>query len=195
MTKFLRKNRDGGPEVAEKLVREPWDVSSPEIKAIDPDAVAAAFIRRLEIIQQRGKKIALIREAASQDAAWVTQAMLGLLAEASEEIRDLAVRELIRRDDWKTSELYARLDHPPWYAKSACLRLLGLKKDTGAVRHIRTVLDDPNSDVKRAAAWTLGEIGGPEARSLLVRLSRDANRYVRQAAEEAIERVCDFKFC
>ena len=43
------------------------------------------------------------------------------------------------------------------------------RKNPKAVRHIRAVINDPNVDVKRTAAQALGEIGGQEARFLLVR--------------------------
>jgi HEAT repeat protein len=40
----------------------------------------------------------------------------------------------------------------------------------------------------------LGEIGGQEARALLVGMAKDKNLYVRKAAQEALEKVSDLKF-
>jgi HEAT repeat protein len=194
VTKFLRKARRDGSEAVERFVREAEDFLPADFKTADPRTVTEALLRRLEIIQNRAKKIKMLRAIVPFEAPWVPLVFLDLLADPSEEIRDLAVRELLGREDWTVSDLYSRLETPPWYAKSTRLRVLGLKKDAGAVSHIRGTLGDPNSEVKRTAAWALGEIGGTEARALLVRLARDANRYVRLAAEEALDSLCDFKF-
>ncbi|RPJ02762.1 MAG: HEAT repeat domain-containing protein, partial [Candidatus Aminicenantes bacterium] len=47
---------------------------------------------------------------------------------------------------------------------------------------------------RRAAAEALGELGGDEAVRLLVRLKKDANPYVKAAAEEAIGKASGVRF-
>jgi HEAT repeat protein len=191
MAKFLRRGPQDGPEAVEELIRDTDGLLPPDIKTADTQAVTNAILRRVEIIQNRGKKIKMLQTIAHFNATWVPAVFLELLADPIEEVRDVAVRELAQREDWAPAALYPRILKPPWYAKSAALRVLGLRK---AVPHIRRVVHDPNADVKRAAAWCLGEIGGTEARTLLVKLTRDANVYVRSAAAEALDRLCDFKF-
>ncbi|MCK7501275.1 MAG: HEAT repeat domain-containing protein [Comamonadaceae bacterium] len=136
----------------------------------------------------------MIRALGHLEAPWIPAVFLELLGDPMEEVRDMAVRELSRRKDWACSAVYERLDRPPWYAKSAALRLLAERKEDDAVPRIRRVIDDPNVDVKRSAALALGAIGGQEARALLVLLARDKSPYVRTAAERMLERLCDFKF-
>ncbi|MBM3312659.1 MAG: hypothetical protein FJY80_14265 [Candidatus Aminicenantes bacterium] len=194
MTKFLRRAAPAEPEAVADLVREAKGLLPQDFQTADAQAAVNALLRRVEIIQDRRKKIKLIRMIAHLDAPWVPNVFVELLSDPSEEVRDVAIRELAQRREWANAALYARLQNPPWYAKSAALRILGLRKDPGAVPHVRRLLHEPNADVKCAAAWCLGEVGGAEARALLVKLARDSNSYVRTAAAASLERVCDFKF-
>jgi len=160
----------------------------------DLAAVSRAVLGKIGILQGREKKIHLVRSISRLDSPWACAVLVELLADPSEEIRDLAVRELAPRPDCPLGRLYDRLRQPPWYVKSAILRIFCLRREAGAVASIAAVVDDPNVEVRRWAALALGRIGGPEARSLLVRLAKDRNAYVKEAAVTAIDRVCDFKF-
>jgi len=192
--KYLRRASADGPEANDPLRREALGLLPPDIRTADAQAAVNTLLRRVEIIQDRKKKIKFIRMIAHLDAPWIPKVFVELLADSSEEVRDVAVRELSERGDWPASAVYDRLPRPPWYAKSAALRVLGLRKDAAAIPHIRRMVGDPNADVKRTAAWCLGEIGGADALSLLVRLAADANPYVRNAAAGSLDRLCDFKF-
>jgi HEAT repeat protein len=192
--KFLRRTQAEAAEGYEESLREVESLLPPEVQAADVQAVTNAVLRKLAIIRDRGKKLKMIRALGHLDAPWIPAVFLELLGDPMEEVRDLAVRELGRRKDWACSAVYERLNRPPWYAKSAALRLLAERKENEAIPHIRRVIDDPNIDVKRSAALALGAIGGQEARALLVLLARDKNPYVRTAAERMLERLCDFKF-
>jgi HEAT repeat protein len=194
MTKFLRRAVSSEPEVVADLVREAKGLLPQDFQTADAQAAVNALLRRVEIIQDRRKKVKLIRMIAHLDEPWVPNVFVELLSDPSEEVRDVAVRELAQHREWADAALYARLQQPPWYAKSAALKILGLRRDPGAVPHVRGLLREPNADVKCAAAWCLGEIGGGEARGLLVKLARDSNPYVRSAAAASLDRICDFKF-
>ena len=160
----------------------------------DAAAVARAVLLKLDILQGRDKKVRLIRSIARLDSAWACAVLFELLGDVSEEIRDLAVRHIAPRCDCPMDRLYGRLRQPPWYVKSAILRIFCLRRDAGAVSAIGAVIDDPNVEVRRWAALALGRIGGPDARSLLVHLTKDKNPYVKQAATDALDKICDFKF-
>lgn len=194
MTKFLRRPEPASPDVVEQALRDIESLLPAETQTGDTQAFTNALLKKLDIFRDRAKKIRMMRALAHLDAPWVPSVFLELLGDGIEEIRDLAVRELSRRDNWPAAALYERLDRPPWYTKSACLRVLAEKKDRAAAVHIKRLIDDPNVDVRREAALALGAIGGPAARLLLVRLTRDKSRYVRAAAEEMLDRICDFKF-
>jgi len=194
MDKFLRRALNESAEAYKQALGDTDGILPPEVQTADAQAVTNAILRKLDILQDRTKKLKMIRTLAHLEAPWVPSVFLELLGDGIEEIRDVAVRELTRRLDWPISALYERLDRPPWYAKSAALRILTQRKEEAAVPHIKRLLDDSNVDVKRSAAFALGAIGGQESRCLLVRLTRDKSRYVRTAAEEMLERLCDFKF-
>jgi hypothetical protein len=162
--------------------------------APDVEAVTRTVLRKLDILQGREKKMKMLRSIGRLDSAWACAVFFELLSDASEDVRDAAVRELARRDDCPCGKLYERLRQPPWYVKSAILRIICLRKDAGAVEAIRSVIEDPNVEVRRWAALALGRIGGTEARALLIRLTKDRNVYVKQAATDALDKICEFKF-
>jgi len=194
VAKFLRRTDPHSPDGIEQALRDIENILPAEDQTGDAQAVTNAILKKLDIFRDRPKKMKMMRALAHLEAPWVPSVLLELLGDGIEEVRDMAVRELSRRDDWPRAALYERLDRPPWYAKSACLRILAERKDKESVPHIKRLIDDPNVDVKRAVALALGAIGGPEARALLVRLARDKSYYVRTAAEEMLDRLCDFKF-
>jgi HEAT repeat protein len=156
--------------------------------------MAAEVMGKAAILQNRAKKIRIIQAAARLEADWAALFLVGLLSDPIEEVRGIAVRGLIAREDCPIEDVCERLSQPPWFAKSAALQILAAKKLPSTARSIRVVIEDPNADVRRSAAAALGEIGGAEARALLVRLGRDPSRPVRAAAQAALDKICDFKF-
>ena len=194
MEKFLRRTTVDETGAVFSVREEPALPDGPEDEARDPRLQAVEMLGKAAILQSRAKKIHLVQAAARLKAEWAVFFLVGLLGDPIEEIRGLAVRGLIARDDCPIDDVCERLNRPPWFAKSAALQILAAKKIPATARCIRPVIEDPNADVRRSAAAALGEIGGPEARSLLVRLERDPSLPVRTAALAALDKVCDFKF-
>lgn len=194
MIKFLRRSQPEEPELSEQSLKIYEGL--PILKTKEPDihAISGAVLRKIDILQNKQKKLRMLKTIARLRLPWVSAVLLELLSSPNEDIRDIAVKELAQRDDWPVQKIFQQLARPPWYAKSAALRILSLKKYADAAKHIKLVLDDPNVDVRRSAAGALGEIGGQEARALLVRMAKDSSLYVRKAAQEALDKVCDLKF-
>jgi len=116
------------------------------------------------------------------------------LDDPCEKIRDSIIQELGNRNNYKLELLYKKLGTPPWYLKSSCLKILGCKKDPNSIKHIASCLHEPNADVRATTARILGDIGGREALSLLARLVKDQNYFVRISAEKALLKASDIKF-
>ena len=74
------------------------------------------------------------------------------------------------------------------------MRLLVLKKNHYTVNKIEALIDNSNVDVRRTAAYVLGEIGGRKALTLLAMLVKDKNRIVRKSAELALDKASNIKF-
>jgi len=193
VVKFLRRSRDDDAEFYRGLDSDLVE----ELRAAEnkgQEAVAEVVLRKIGILQSKEKKIRLLENLSRFSDPWVCAVLLQLLADPREEMRDTAARQLAEREDCPMEKLYARLLRPPWYVKSAILRILARRKNPQSVRPIKAVLNDSNADVKCTAAQALEAIGGQEARVLLVYLAKDKNAYVRAAASEALEKICDFKF-
>jgi len=192
--KFLRRTPAVDSEAASSVLEELQLPFPPGNEAREPRAQAAEVLAKTAILQNRGKKIRLIQAAARLEAPWAPFFLVGLIADPIEEVRGIAVRGLIARDDCPIPDVCERLTRPPWFAKSAALQVLAAKRIPATARCIRTVIEDPNADVRRSAVFALGEIGGAESRTLLVRMGRDASPPVRAAAQAALDKICDFKF-
>lgn len=194
MEKFLRRTPAERLETAAPAHDEPALPLLSDEDEPNPRMRAAELLGKTAILQNRAKKVKLVQAAVGLKAAWAAYFLVGLLGDPIEEIRGLAVRGLIAREDCPVDDVCERLNRPPWFAKSAALQILAAKKIPHTARCIRPVVEDANADVRRTAASALGEIGGPEARALLVRLGRDPSPPVRAAASAALDKICDFKF-
>jgi hypothetical protein len=153
-----------------------------------------AVLRKLRSLSDKGKRLKILKAISRLRAPWVLKVLLESLNDPSEANREFLIQELSRREIWNFHPLYEKLHHPPWYVKSAVLKILGRRKDAQALPAIEPALADPNIDVRRSAVDALGEIGGKEALALLARLTKDESIYVRTAAAAALRRLSRLKF-
>ena len=156
--------------------------------------IAESVLKKIEATRERDKRIKILKAIAGLDAAWVESVLVEALADAAEKNRDFLIEELSRRESLNLDLIRKRLMKPPWYARSAALKILGLRKAPESVKVIESVLEDANADVRRSAAKSLSEIGGKETLPLLVRLSKDKSHHVRLAADEALRKVSEVRF-
>ena len=167
------------------------DMDSPER---DDGLIRAAFLRKIALTQDKQKRLKVLKAYARLDTRLAGKVLIEALGDPCEEIRDFLIRELSERESFDPDLAYAKLSGPPWYARSAVLRVLAARRPEGAVRHIERVLGDANADVRKCAAEALGEIGGRESLPLLVRLAKDQNPYVKAAAQNALRKVSSVRF-
>ena len=167
------------------------DMDSPER---DDGLIRAAFLRKIALTQDKQKRLKVLKAYARLDTRLAGKVLIEALGDPCEEIRDFLIRELSERESFDPDLAYAKLSGPPWYARSAVLRVLAARRPEGAVRHIERVLGDANADVRKCAAEALGEIGGRESLPLLVQLAKDQNPYVKAAAQNALRKASSVRF-
>jgi len=90
--------------------------------------LADLVLRKIKSTKEKEKKLKIIKSIAGVDGAWVNEVLLEALDDPSEKIRDFIIKELARREDLKLDRMYQKLLHPPWYVKSAVLKILAMKK-------------------------------------------------------------------
>jgi HEAT repeat protein len=160
----------------------------------DDGLIRAAFLRKIALTQDKQKRLKVLKAYARLDTRLAGKVLIEALGDPCEEIRDFLIRELSERESFDPDLAYAKLSGPPWYARSAVLRVLAARRPEGAVRHIERVLGDANADVRKCAAEALGEIGGRESLPLLVQLAKDQNPYVKAAAQNALRKASSVRF-
>jgi HEAT repeat protein len=201
--KFLRETSFQEPDVYKSFLGEDFRALANAAKCAlkefeekdkKDEYYAAAVLRKLNSHADKDKRFKILKAIARLKAPWVLKVLLEGLSDYCESNRDFLIKELSQREIWNFSPVYEKLSQPPWYMKSAVLKVLGLRKDGAAVRAIRTVLSDPNVDVRKTAADALGEIGGKEALALLIDLTKDPSTYVRQAAVASLRKISSVRF-
>lgn len=153
-----------------------------------------SVLRKIRATKEKQKRLKIIKAIARSQVSWANEVLLHALEDSSEEIRNFIINELGNRENLDLNKVYQKIAEPPWYVKSCCLKILGIKKNTNSVKYIEAVLKEPNIDVRRTAAHALGEIGGREALELLAKLTQDKSLFVRTSAKEALKKASRLKF-
>lgn len=154
----------------------------------------ASALRKIHNAKDKNKRLKLINALFAITAPWSNEVLLEALSDSNEEIRNLIIQELGKRDDLDMEWVCQKLYHPHWYVKSSALKIIALKKNEKALFHIETMIKDPNVEVRRGIAACLGDIGGKKALSLLMSLENDKNRFVQTCAEAAIRKISKLRF-
>jgi hypothetical protein len=165
---------------------------TPEETALSP--VCRAFLLKLGRTPDKTKRRRILAACVKVREPWSEELLWEALADPNEGVRDFVARELRDRPTLCVELARGRLGRPPWYARSSALGIIGGRRIREALPEIGHASGDTNVEVRRAAAEALGEIGGEAALRHLVRLRKDANPYVRAAAEEAIEKTSGVRF-
>jgi HEAT repeat protein len=154
----------------------------------------ASALRKIKAAKDKKKRLKIIRTLFSSTDSWSSEVLLEALSDPNEEIRNLIIQELGKREDLDVEGVCQRLYHPHWCVKSSALKILSLKKSENALFHIEAMMTDPNVEVRRGIAACLGDIGGKKALALLMILEKDDNRFVQTSAEAAIRKISKLRF-
>jgi HEAT repeat protein len=151
-------------------------------------------LKKIQDARDRKTRLKIIERIIKSKEPWVCEALISSLEDPSEDIRKFIIEELAGREDLDPNLLYQRLHKPPWYVKTACLQILGLRKNVSSIKYMESLMNDPNIEVRRILAIVLGEIGGKKALALLTQLSEDKSVFVRTPALRALNDISQVKF-
>ena len=151
-------------------------------------------LKNIQETKDRQSRIEIITRLINSKEPWISEVLIQALDDPSEDIRRIIVTDLSTRENLDLTLLYQRLHQTPWYVKTACLHILGLRKNTSSVKHIESMANDPNIEVRRTLAIVLGEIGGKKALAILAKLSEDNSPFVRIPALQSLKEVSQVKF-
>jgi HEAT repeat protein len=165
-------------------------VKKPKKKRVNEKKV----LQKLKSIKDKNKRLRVIKALSSIKRTWVGRVLSDCLDDPSEQIRDHLLIILGTWDHLNVDRLYPRLNKPPWYVKSVILKLFGVRKEQKSIPHIAKLISEPNVDVRRTAAETLGILGGKKSLALLSVLLKDQNHFVRASAEKAFKNASEIKF-
>jgi HEAT repeat protein len=151
-------------------------------------------LKNIREAKDRQTRIKIITRLINSKEPWACDVLIQALEDPSEDIRKVIVMDLANREDLNLNLLYPKLQKPPWFVKTECLKILGLRKNATSVKHIESLVHDPNIEVRRTLALVLGEIGGKKALALLTKLAEDDSLFVRTPALKALQEISQVKF-
>lgn len=151
-------------------------------------------LRKIHRTKDKNKRLKIIKTLFGTLDPWSSEVLLEALSDPNEEIRNLIIQELGKREELNVEWVCQKLFHPHWYVKSSALKILALKKSEKALFHIQSIISDPNVEVRREVAVCLGDIGGKKALTMLMKLEKDNNRFVQTCAEAAIRKISKIRF-
>jgi hypothetical protein len=119
--------------------------------------VSRAFIKKLEATEDKDRRLKILKAVAAVKAPWTQAVLIESLADPSEQIRDVLIKELARREVLNRRLLLQRLACGPWYAKSAAIKIMGLRKNALFIkpRPWRTLMS--MSAARRPRPWARSE--------------------------------------
>lgn len=159
------------------------------------ESLYQAALNKVRSAKERQTRLKMIKGITRSRMPWVSEVLIQCLDDPVEEIRDFIINELGSRDSLDLNLLYQRLQTPPWFAKTGCLKILGLRRASSSIEHVEALANDANVEVRRTLAITLGEIGTDQALALLAALAKDSSLFVRKTAQQALQKVSQLKFC
>ncbi|MCU4718075.1 HEAT repeat domain-containing protein [Halapricum hydrolyticum] len=106
-------------------------------------------------------------------------------------VRLLAVRDLVRLGDAKTSEIAVGLEDDDVQVRYVCATALGILRSQSEVESLeRVVREDPDALARSQAIVALGQIGATQSMDLLRdRHANDDLKDVRHQAELSVDRI------
>ncbi len=151
-------------------------------------------LKKIQEATDKKTRLKIITRLVNSKELWVCKVLIQALEDPIEDIRKIIIAELANREDLDLNLLYPRLHKSPWYVKTGCLQILGLRKNESSLKNIESLVNDPNVEVRRTLAVVLGKIGGKKALDLLAKLSEDDSSFVRTPALQAIQEASQVKF-
>lgn len=167
-----------------------------ELEEIDQTAVMVAEQALLRCIRQ-GDEDSEVRRRAIEAIAYSGQEGIAQIIEDAyyhedERMQVSAIFAMGRSSDRKTWKkiVLSELDNPSAPIRFEAVRAAGeLQLATAVHKLIGIVHQEADSEIQQSAIWSLGQIGGDEARDILESLLGSPDEAISSAAEEAMDEL------
>ena len=140
--------------------------------------------------EEEVKARALESIGACRSRGWVQETIRDFYRGRSPRLRRAAIHAMGRSCDcrWMPILIHELRSHDLSMRYEAALAC-GALGDANVVPHLKPLFQTDDFEVQTAAINALGEIGGPQARSLLAAIQDDPSQAIREAVREAIREI------
>ena len=166
-----------------------------ELEDIPADTAEAVVEALREVIQDDVETIEVRRRAIEAIGYSSAEGVTDLIGEAygdeDDRMRVSAVYAMGCSADLRWADLVlAETDAADAEMRYEAAHACGELQNPGALPALKRLLDDPDDEVREAAVWALGQIGGSESRRLLVAILEDAGAAeLHEVAETALDEL------
>ncbi len=170
-----------------------------EVEELDPELQKMVEQALLDTIRTDSETIDVVRHAIESLAFSNRDGIERIIETAyyhdDERMRVSAIFAMGRTYDAQTwgKRVIAELDNESPVIRFEAARTCGELDLKNAIEQlIRLIDEDPDSEIRQNAIWSLGQIGGSRAQSILDMLVSSENETVRTTAEDALEELSLF---
>ncbi len=151
------------------------------------DALLTAGARADETVEVRRRTVEALAYSGEETVA---ERIRAAYHDPDEQMRVSAVFAMGRNGDERwAAEVMRELNSPNPAMRYEATRACGELALADAVPALIELVDDVDAEVQEAAIWSLGQIGGDEARQVLLACSRSTSEALRQSAHEALREL------
>lgn len=165
-----------------------------ELEELEERYVTPVRKALLEVIYNENEALEVRRRAIEAIAYWNTEETRAIIESAyyheEEKMRISAVFAMGRSYDAAWGDLVmGELQSPNPEMRYEAAMACGELELREAVPSLARLVGDPDFQVREAAVWALGRIGGKEARRILLALRDNGDEDIQEAVEEALEEL------
>jgi len=108
-------------------------------------------------IKNKQQRLQAIKELIKENPPYLIRTLIDLLADPGEDIREFIVNFLAREESSLPLEILVdKLREPPWYRKTALLKIIAHRRETLLLDSLSFLTNDSNAAVRCELAQTLG---------------------------------------
>jgi|GEM_PF-809654 len=149
------------------------------------------FFKMREMVkkQNRERKIEAVQQLVGSQEETSEDLLISFLSESDLKVREMAIRELSKREIIDERKLLDLLDRSVWNLKATLIEVLGNRKSELLLEKVEFLVRDTNAEVRLRLVQALAKLNRDHIRKYLIQLTSDSHIYVRREATRLLSSI------